>query len=275
MLAETIASASRSPAAIRRSILEMLHRARASHLGPCMSVVEALAAIYASVDLEPIRRRARDRSRVIVSKGHCAAAVYATLAHYGLLSFDQLQSYCADGSLLAGHVSHAVDGVEHSTGALGHGLPVACGCAFGLRNLRADHSHVYCLVGDGEMQEGSNWEAIMLAAHHRLSNLTLLVDSNRISSITATANVINLFPLEDRFQAFGWTPYAVDGHSPAAIADTLARIRHRGELAAVVCNTIKGYGVPFAENQPIWHYRSLNDDLFQQALTNLDEAVRS
>jgi len=239
-----------------------------------MSVVDILVALYGAVDVEAIRQGRPDRSRIIVSKGHCAAAVYAVMHHYGLLSADALADYCREGSLLAGHVSHAVKGVEHSTGALGHGLPVACGCAIGLRSRGDEGSRVFCVMGDGELQEGSVWEALMFARHHRLRNLVPLVDNNRISSITATDRVIDLQPLENRFAGFGFEPYVVDGHDVEAIQEALESIERRGEPGVVICNTVKGRGVPFAENEPIWHYRSLGEEQFRAALAALAEAMR-
>jgi len=261
------------PNEVRKTIIEMLYRARASHLGPCLSVVEMLAAVYDAVDLAAIRDRRPDRDRVIVSKGHCAAAVYATLMHHGLLDSALAETYCRDGSLLAGHVSHAVACVEHSTGALGHGLPVAAGCALGLRARGFDWSNVYCILGDGELQEGSVWEALMLAAHNRLTNLVVLVDNNRISSIRRTAEVIDLSPLEERFAAFGYRPLTVDGHDLPAVRKAIGASRRREWMSALICNTVKGRGVPFAEDDPIWHYRTLSQEQYRRALDALEETV--
>lgn len=255
---------------VRRTILGMLHRSGASHLGTSMSAVESLIAMYGSVDIEAIRQQRPDRSRILVSKGHGAAATYATMAHYGLLSREDLLTYHRDGSLLAGHVSHAVQGVEHSTGALGHGLSVAVGCALGLRSRGFGDARVFVLMGDGEIQEGSVWEAVMLAHHLRLSNLIAVVDNNGISSITRTNDVLDMAPLAARFAGFGWNTADVDGHDAAALKTAIADLSGRPGPGIVIANTIKGKGVPFAENQPIWHYRSLNDDTYRQALAHLD-----
>ena len=264
------------PTAVRRTVLTMLHRAKASHLGSNMSVIEMLIAMYGAVDCEKIRARASDRSRILVSKGHCAAATYATMAHYGIIPLDLLDSYHLDGSALAGHVSHAVGGVEHSTGALGHGLCVAVGCALGLRSRGHADRLVLALVGDGEIQEGSIWEALMYAVHLKLRNLITLVDNNRISSITNTEKVIDMRPLAARFQGFGLDVREIDGHHLAAISAAIEDLRKGDGPGLIVCNTVKGRDVPFAEWQPIWHYRSLNDELYAQALAHLDTlGVRS
>ena len=271
MPAEHRAALSVNPAEVRKTVLGMLYRGQASHLGSNMSVIEMLLAVYSAVDLDQIRRRAPDRSRIIISKGHCAAATYATLAHVGLLDPEALQHYHQDGSQLAGHVSHAVPAVEHSTGALGHGLSVAVGCALGLRSRGWTEARVFAIVGDGELQEGSIWEAVMLARQLKLSNLILLVDNNRISSITRTEQVLDLQPLARRFAGFGHPVREVDGHDLGALQAALAELQQGAEGGVVIGNTVKGRGVPFAEWEPIWHYRSLNQALYEQALAQLDQ----
>lgn len=249
----------------------MLYEGRASHLGSNMSVVEMLIAMFGSVDCEKIKNQDADRPRIIVSKGHCAAATYATMAHFGILPMETLDSYHKDSSLLAGHVSHAVDKVEHSTGALGHGVNVAVGCALGLRSRGFGDQQVLTLVGDGEIQEGSIWEALMFAAHQKLNNFIMLVDNNRISSITKTEEVINLTPLKDRFNGFGLNVREVDGHSVPEIAAAIESIREGDAPGVIICNTVKGKDVPFAEWEPIWHYRSLSDELYQEAISHLNQ----
>ena len=235
-----------------------------------MSIVEMLVAAYGSCDIDKIRSHAPDRGRVFVSKGHSAAAVYSVMHHYGLIDDDTVRTYHKDGSLLAGHVSHGAPYVEHSTGALGHGISVATGCALGLKSKGYENAKVFALLGDGELQEGSVWEAVMFANHNRLSNLILMIDNNKISSITNTADVIDLNPLARRFAAFGLTVQEVDGHDVEALLTAIAT-SHRDERPSVlICNTVKGKGVIFAEHEPIWHYRSLNDDTYRQAVEHLD-----
>ena len=262
------------PVAVRLTILEMLYRAKASHLGSSMSVVEMLIAMFGSTQVEKIRDRAPDRSRVIVSKGHCAAATYATMAHFGIIPMALLDTYHTDHSLLAGHVSHAVRGVEHSTGALGHGINVAVGCAIGLRTRNVENALALALVGDGEIQEGSVWEALMLASHLRLNNFVALLDNNRISSITDTDKVLDQRPLAQRFAGFGLGVREVDGHDVTAILSAIRELTAGDRPGVIICNTIKGKGVPFAENQPIWHYRSLNDQLYAEAKAAIAAAAR-
>jgi len=254
----------------RRRAIEMIYRGKASHLGTSMSVIEILTAVYESVDIAKIAAQAPDRSRLIVSKGHSAAATYSVMAQFGLLSEAVVATYHTNDSLLSGHVSHAVRGVEHSTGALGHGLPVAVGIALGLRSHGYHDARVFVVLGDGELQEGSNWEAIMLAHHLKLANLVILLDNNGISSITKTSYVVDMTPYRQRFAGFGLEVREVDGHSVPAIRGAIEDLRGSGLPGAIVCNTVKGRGVPFAEGDPIWHYRSLNESLYKTAIADLE-----
>jgi transketolase len=237
-----------------------------------MSVIDILNAIYSRVDAERIRQGAPGRDRVFLSKGHAAAGLYATLWHYGLLREDPRERYCREGAALAGHASHAVAAVEHSTGALGHGLPVAVGCALGLRAAGRTASRVYVVVGDGEIQEGSNWEALMLARHHRLDNLIVIVDANGISSSRRTSEVIDLEPMAKIFTGFGFAVGECEGVS-GKIEGALDGLAAAGRPAVLIARTVKGQGIPFAEGQPIWHYRSLDEQRFGEALQALDAAI--
>lgn len=258
------------PVDIRRSVLAMLHRAKASHLGSNMSAIEILVAMYRSVDCGKIRDQAPDRSRILISKGHCAAATYATMAHFGILPMTLLDTYHLDGSLLTGHVNHSVQGVEHSTGGLGHGINVAVGCALGLRSRRYPECSVFAMLGDGELQEGSIWEAMMYVSHMNLRNLITLVDNNGISSITDTEKVIDMRPLTARFEGFGLSTHVVDGHDVNAIMQAINRIKQGDKPGVIICNTVKGRDVPFAESQPIWHYKSMTDYEYSEAISHLD-----
>lgn len=227
-------------------------------------------AMLASVDCAKIRDHAPDRSRILISKGHCAATSYAVLAHFGIIPFAMLDTYHMNGTSLAGHVSHMVPGIEHSTGALGHGINVAVGCALGLKRKGWLEALCLVLVGDGEIQEGSVWEAIMLAAHQKLGNLIVLVDDNHISSITRTDRVLDLRPLRRRFEGFGCKVVEVDGHNLPALQQAIQRLRWGQEPGVIICDTVKGKGVPFAEGEPIWHYKNLSDNQFEQAMAHLD-----
>ena len=252
----------------RKNILKIIHAAKASHLGSSMSVVEMLVSMYSVTDIKKISTSAVDRDRIIVSKGHAAAATYAVMHEFGLMTEEMLFTYHQKGSMLQGHVSHGVKFVEHSTGALGHGLSVGVGHAIYLKSKNYD-SKVMVLCGDGEIQEGSVWEAAMLATTKKLDNLFLLIDLNGISSIKGTEDIISTGELGDRFRGFGFNVKKVDGHNVEEITTALNEKIQNSLPTVILCKTVKGKGVSFAEGQPIWHYKSLNDELLTKALEEL------
>ncbi len=262
-----------NPNNIRLKILKLLYNAKASHLGSGMSVVEILTAIYSLVDIDKIKLNSPDRSRVFVSKGHCACATYSVMNSFGLIDDEVLSTYHSNDSFLAGHVSHSVNCVEHSTGALGHGVSVALGAAIGMKSKNYENNPIsFCLCGDGEIQEGSVWEAFMLAGHLKLNNFVVLIDYNKISSITDTNKVVNLEPLAQKFSSFGFNSIEVDGHNINSIYEAINK-RDKNKPLVVICHTVKGKGVSFAENDPIWHYRTLTDELYTQAVTELKKSI--
>ena len=258
------------PKEVRKTIINILYKSKASHLGSNMSAVESLIAMYSLVDIDKIINNSDDRSRIIISKGHCSAATCSVLYHYGVLSKNDLDTYHLNDSILAGHVSHAVKGIEHSAGALGHGLSVALGCALGLRSIN-NNNLVLTLCGDGEIQEGSIWEAIMLASHKKIKNFIILIDNNKISSITETHKVIDLRPLINRFIGFGMKVEEVDGHEVEDIRNSIENIKLSNLPGVVICNTVKGKDIPFAEHEPIWHYRNLDKDHYDLAINHLNK----
>lgn len=252
----------------RKNILQIVHAAQASHLGSSMSVVEMLVAMYSVADIPKILNKSQSRDRIIVSKGHAAAGTYSVMHEFGLMSEETLATYHKLNSKLQGHVSHGVSYVEHSTGALGHGLSVGVGHAVFLKSKNLS-ARVMVLCGDGEIQEGSIWEALMLAVTRDLNQLILLVDVNGISSIKGTEEIIHTGNLSDRFLGFGLRVIEVDGHDAKAIREAILTSEDGLKPLVILCKTIKGKGVAFAENQPIWHYRSLNNELFEEAMDGL------
>lgn len=259
----------RSAVGIRKSIMRIIHESSASHVGSSLSVVEILNAVYSSVDVEKIRLQQNDRDRVVLSKGHAAAALYTVLNHYGLIDEKMLDTYYQNNSVLGGHVSHSVNYVEHSTGALGHGLSVGLGMALGLQSKKMD-GRVFVVTGDGEMHEGSNWEALMLAGHLRLGNLCLLVDYNKLGGIGLTGNCCSLDSLKDKFIAFGIEGYDVDGHSEKEITDIIHSTKNNDKPVGIVCHTIKGKGVSFMENENVWHYRPPDKEAYDLAIKEIE-----
>ena len=237
---------------IRAHAIRMNSSGGASHTGSILSCADILAVLYGRV-LKVFPNRPRDpaRDRFILSKGHAGAGLYAALAEKGFFQIEQLASYYQDGSRLCGHVSHRVPGVEVSTGALGHGLSVAAGMAY----ATAGASHrVFCLLGDGECDEGAVWEAALFAAHHRLDRLTAIVDCNRLQGLGVTASVLNLEPFADKWRSFGWAVLDVDGHDHQALCIALETVVP-GRPLCVIARTTKGKGVSFMENSVLWHYR--------------------
>jgi len=255
---------------IRLDVLEMVHRARASHIGACYSIVDALAVLFSSVmSLRPQDPSWEGRDRFILSKGHAAAAVYATLARVGVLPQEDLQTYGVDGSLYMTHVSHKIRGVEFSSGSLGHGLPFGVGKA--LAALRQGRPwRVFVMLSDGEIDEGSNWEAIMFAAHHKLDKLVAIIDYNKLQSLTTVAETLALEPLVDKLLAFGWSVREIDGHDHAALESNLQDVPWvQGRPSMLVMHTTKGKGVSFMENRVEWHYKSPNDEQLAVARAEL------
>jgi transketolase len=247
-----------NPRFVRSKLIDIIYNAQASHLGSNLSAIEILISIYACSNIKKIKNKNNDRSRIIISKGHCAAATYIVLYFFGLMSKKTLENFHKNNSYLAGHVSHSVEYCEHSTGALGHGLPVAVGLAIGQKKLKYKNALTFCLCGDGELQEGSIWEALLLAGHKKLDNLILLIDYNKISSITATNKVINMEPLKKKFESFNFICKEVDGHNIEKIIRNIKKLSLKKKPVALICNTTKGKGVSFSENQAIWHYNTLN-----------------
>jgi len=256
---------------IRQNALKMVHTAKASHIASALSIVDILAVLYGKVmRFEPTEPSNPKRDRLILSKGHACVALYATLAEVGVIPKDQLETYGEDFSWLMNHISHKVDGVEFSTGALGHGLPFGVGKALAAQS-RGDKWRVFVLLSDGEMDEGSNWEALMFAAHHKLSNLTAIIDYNKIQSLGSVAETLGLEPLVDKLKAFGCDVREFDGHVHELIENALLSVAN-AKPTVIVAHTIKGKGVSFMENRVEWHYKNPNDEQLASALAELREA---
>ena len=256
---------------IREHALRMVHRANASHIGTGLSMADILAVLYDGVArVDPANPRAPDRDRVILSKGHGAAAFYAALAEAGFFEVSRLETFCQDGSALAGHVSHHVPGVDFSTGSLGHGLSLGCGVALGFKRDRKP-GRAFVILSDGECDEGSTWEAALFAPHHRLDNLVAIVDYNKIQSFGDTQDVLDLEPLAEKWRAFGWSAREIDGHDLGAIERTLAALPFEpGKPSAIVAHTVKGKGVSYMEGKLLWHYRAPRGADLERALDEID-----
>lgn len=256
--------------AIRRHVIDGSHRANIGHIGSCLSIAGVLGALHG----QALRGRLDDpdRDRFVLSKGHAALALYAALHETGQLTLEQLESYCTDGSPVAGHPEHVLEGVELSTGSLGHGLSVAAGSALGAR-ICGSPGRCFVLLSDAECNEGSTWEAVMFAAQHRLSNLIALVDANGQQALGYTRDILDLEPLAQRWSDFGWDAREVDGDDAGAVAEGLAAIDEGPELPHVlIARTTFGYPISFMKSRIEWHYRPLSDDDRRRALSELDLA---
>jgi transketolase len=258
---------------IRKHAVTMTSLGGSSHIGSILSIADILAVLYGSIlQVKAEEPRWIDRDRFILSKGHAGAGVYAALAESGFISVDKLKTHYQDGSNLSGHVSHkGIPGVEFSTGSLGHGLPVATGMALAAKINKNKH-RVVVLMSDGECDEGSNWEAILFAAHHKLNNLVAIIDRNRLQSIRSTEDTLSLEPFPDKWKSFGWKVVEVDGHNHEEIFNACSNIdTPQNKPLCVIANTTKGKNVSFMEDNVLWHYRSPQGDEYKAAMLELEK----
>jgi transketolase len=255
---------------IRINSVKMVNAGGSSHIGSVLSIADILAVLYGTImKFDVSNPKWIDRDRFILSKGHAGAGVYAALAEVGFFDISLLIQHCQNGSIMSGHVSHkGIPGVELSTGALGHGLPVGVGMAYAAKVDEKDH-RVFVLMGDGELNEGSNWEAFMFAAHHGLNNLVAIIDRNRLQSMKTTEQTLALEPLAKKLDAFGWDVIELDGHDHKELEISLVK-KNTSKPLIIVANTTKGKGVSFMENNVAWHYKTPTGELFEQAILELE-----
>jgi transketolase len=265
-----MAELARRACELRRLVLKMLAHAGAGHPGGSLSAADIMAALYFRVlRLDPGRPDWPDRDRFVLSKGHAATLLYAALALRGYLPVEELMTFDAIDSRLQGHPdAQRLPALEASTGSLGQGLSIAAGMALGLAR-RGSPARAFCLLGDGEMQEGQVWEALMFAGHHRLDRLVAVIDCNGLQLMGRTADVLPVEPLARRLEAFGWGTVEVDGHDLPALVGALEGAAGRGRPWAVIARTVKGKGVSFMEDKVEWHSRALTPDDLARALAEL------
>jgi len=252
---------------IRIHALRMTSGGGSSHIGSVFSMADILAVLYGEIlRVDPSNPQWKDRDRFILSKGHAGAGVYAALAERGFFPIEKLASHNRDGSDLSGHVSHkGVPGVELSTGSLGHGLPVGTGMAYASMLDGASH-RVFVLLSDGECDEGSNWEAILFGSHHRLDDLIVIVDYNKVQSLKPVPDTLGLEPFADKWRSFGWSVAEVDGHDHDELRHVFSSLPlEAGKPTCVIAHTVKGKGVSFMEHSVLWHYRTAKGDEFAAA----------
>jgi transketolase len=258
---------------IRINSIRMVARSNSSHIGSSLSIADLLAVLYTEVlNVDSQRSDWPARDRLILSKGHAAASLYAALSLRGFFPLSWLEQYGQEGSPLLGHASHHVPGVELSTGSLGHGLPVGCGLALAGKRDKNPY-RVFVILSDGECDEGSNWEAALFAAHHKLDNLVAVVDANGLQGFGRVEDVLDLEPFAEKWRAFRWAFREIDGHDHIALRQALQGVPFQTDRPSLIlAHTIKGKGVSYMENQLSWHYKSPNAEQLELALRELGEA---
>lgn len=262
-------------AKIRRNIVKMVHNAKSGHPGGSLSGADILTVLYEKCLFIPKEwdncPEFENRDRFIISKGHASPLLYSILAQHGIIEEKELMTFRKYNSKLQGHPAKGyIPGIETSTGSLGQGLSIGCGMALALK-LKNNPAHVVVYLGDGELQEGSVWEAFMQAAHRKLDNLIAIIDRNRLQIDGCTENVMALDPLEDKLRAFNWEVIEINGHDIEEIYAAVEQAKKCGKPCAIVANTVKGKGVSFMENQAGWHGKAPNDEQLQLALKELGE----
>ena len=257
---------------IRRGIIEQVYCGKSGHPGGALSCADILTVLYFNqMNISPEDPKAPERDRFVLSKGHCAPALYSTLANRGYFDVKELKTFRKIESKLQGHPDmNKVPGVDMTTGSLGQGLSVANGMALSSK-LNSDGLRVYCLVGDGEIQEGQIWEAAMSSSHYKLDNLCLIVDNNNLQIDGEVDEVKNIYPLDEKFKSFGFEVLKIDGHNIAQIIETFEIAKKiKGKPTVIIANTIKGKGVSFMENEVSWHGKAPNEDQYKQAMKELE-----
>ncbi|HEY6757915.1 MAG TPA: transketolase [Baekduia sp.] len=255
--------------AARRIIIEQSYRAKVGHIGSALSIADLVAAVVSG----PMGGEGADRDRLVLSKGHAALALYAVLHLQGRIDDEQIASYCADGTALGVHPEPGLEGVDFGTGSLGQGLSIGAGAALAAKRQRSDRK-VYVIMSDAELNEGSVWEAVMFAAHHKLDNLVLLIDLNGQQAMNYTPEVLDLGAVDEKFRVFGWDAQVTPGHDHEALAAALDHAAGAtGQPSVIVATTTFGHGVSFMESVIDWHYLPLTDEQFATAMAELDEVT--
>jgi len=267
-LTEILTGAKKLARDARIQILKMTSKAKASHVGSALSVIDILAVLYSgAAQIYPENADTDTRDVVLLSKGHAASALYSVLAIKGFFSMSNLESYCNNGALLGGHVTASgLKGIELSTGSLGHALPYGIGISIS-RKLGGKEGTVFVVMSDGECDEGTTWESALLANHHKLDNLVVIIDRNRIQSLKGTEMTLRLEPLADKWKAFGWSVIELDGHNYLDITTAIFKVVTGPKV--IIANTVKGRGVSFMENLVLWHYRAPDEEELKKALNEV------
>lgn len=258
----------------RKKILKYILGAKAGHTGGSLSSTDILNVLYNEVlNVSPENFKSPDRDRYVQSKGHCVEALYVVLADKGFFPEEDLNTLCKYQSHYIGHPTRKINGVEQNTGALGHGLPICVGTAIAAK-MDKKNFRVFTLMGDGELPEGSNWEAALSAAHYKLDNLCAIIDKNGMQITAPTTDVMNTDPLDEKWKAFGWAVREVDGNDVGALKEAFAALPfEKGKPSVIIAKTVKGKGVSFMENQLKWHHGVPSAEQYEQAQEELDQLL--
>ncbi len=249
----------------RKKVLEMIYKAQTSHIGSNFSCIDILSVLYNIADIDKDLKE--DRDRIVVSKGWVAASVYYFLSEKGIIPKQDLETYCKDGSKYIGLLEPSVRGVEAAGGSMGFGLPFGIGFALA-KKIKKEKGKVFVLMGDGEMDCGTTWESALIASHHKLDNLILIIDANGLQAMGKVEDVLNIEPLKKKWEAFGWEVSETNGHNYEEIEKALNNFSSNPKV--IIAKTIKGKGVSFMENNNIYHYKAPSDDEFQEAMKELN-----
>ncbi len=259
-----------SPHLLRKNIIELAKDGKSGHLGCALSLVEIVSTLYDRVLNYNIKDpRHKNRDLLVLSKGHGVMAIYAAFFQMGWITQNQVDNYLQDGSDLFGLGEDNTPGIEVSGGSLGHGLPVCVGMAYGLHRTKSERK-VYCIVGDGEINEGSIWEALLFAGHQKLKNLTIIIDANKYQAMGLTKDIIQLEPFEDKFKSFGFSAFSCDGHNPTELLETFSKAGATETPSVIIAHTIKGHGISYMENENKWHYLKMTKEDEEKAFQSLD-----
>jgi len=259
----------------KKLIIEQSKKAQVGHIGSALSIIDILVVLYEKI-LEIPDTNSNDRDRFILSKGHAALALYVTIYFKGFIAKEELDSYCQDNSMLGVHPEHFIRGIDFSTGSLAQGVTFATGAALAAK-IQESPRLIYCLLSDAELNEGSFWESILFASHHRLSNLIFILDNNGQQALGYTKDIVNIDNIAKKIEDFGFNTYTVDGHSTIELEDCFNDIKFISKIDKpakphfIVANTICGKDVSYMENTIEWHYKSMNDEQYIQALNELNE----
>lgn len=270
----TVSELTKKSIEYRKNILKYIFHANAGHTGGSLSCIDILNVLYNHVmNVSPENFKSPDRDRYIQSKGHSVEALYVVLADKGFFPESDLETLCKYGSHYIGHPTKKVNGVEQNTGALGHGLPICVGTALSAK-LDDKSFRVFTLLGDGELPEGSNWEAALAAAHYELDNLCAIIDNNKLQITGPTSEVCNTDPIDKKFESFGWAVKHVDGHDYDSLVKTFNSLPfEKGKPNLIIAHTVKGKGISYMENNVKWHHGVPNEKQFEEALNELESVT--